>query len=103
MQTCVVGVGAENPVIAADLVSPVGRVAVKLGIRLREGLTFRHFQYPCHYVSRALRCSAHWAGLPCSPGQRVPTRPGSLSCATRSPVPSAGLERRGCPGLTGRS
>jgi len=45
-------------------------VAVKLGIRLREGLTFRHFQYPCHYVSRTLRCSAHSAGLPCSPGQR---------------------------------
>ena len=97
------GVGAENPVTAADLVSPVGRVAVKLGIRLREGLTFRHFQYPCHYVSRTLRCSAHSAGLPCPPGQRVPKRPRSLSCATRSPFSNARLERRGCPGLTGRS
>jgi pimeloyl-ACP methyl ester carboxylesterase len=96
-------VGAENPVTAADLVSAVGRVAVKLGIRLREGSCSGTFSTPCHYVSRTLRCSAHSAGLPCSPGQRVPKRPRSLSCATRSPVPSAGLERRGCPGLTGRS
>jgi Transposase IS116/IS110/IS902 family len=35
--------------------------------------------------------------------QRVPKRPRSLSCATRSPYSNARLERRGCPGLTGRS
>jgi hypothetical protein len=41
-----VGVGADNPVTAADLVALCRMKTFELGIWLREALAFRHCQYP---------------------------------------------------------
>jgi hypothetical protein len=92
-------VRAENHVTATDLVCR----AIGSAVWLREQLSFGHCQYPCHYDSAIWRCSACWAGSPCSPAPTTPKTPRSSSCATKSPCSSARQRHRGCPGPTGRS
>ena len=70
-------VGADNPVTAADLVALCRTRTLELGIWLREGLTLRHCQYPCHYDSLIWRCCACSAGSPCLPGPTAPRTPRS--------------------------
>jgi len=54
-------VGAENAVMADDLVY----LASELADRLRGYLSFRHCQYPCHFVWPICRCCGYSAGSPC--------------------------------------
>jgi putative transposase len=64
-------VGADNPVIAADLVSCAGWGMVRLGIWLRVGPAIRHRQYSCQYDWPTWRCCVCSAGSPCCPALTV--------------------------------
>jgi transposase len=83
-------VRAEKHVTATDLVCR----AIESAVWLREQLSFGHCQYPCHYDSAIWRCSACWAGSPCSPAPTTPKTPRSSSCATKSPCSSARQRHR---------
>jgi len=60
------------------------RAAHELAGRLRDRLSFRHCQYPCHYASPIWRCCVSSAGSPCSPGPTAPRTPRSSSCANQA-------------------
>jgi hypothetical protein len=73
-------VGAENDVTAVDLVFPVGRGIINLGIRSRRRSRFGHRGFLCHYGSPIWRFSECSAGSLCSPGPTVPRTPRSCGC-----------------------